>query len=264
MRIALLSDIHGNSIALDAVLEDIGAQGHIDAHWILGDLVAIGPDPVGVLERLSKLSNVFYTRGNTDRYVVNDERPFPTFEQVRADTSLLPRLVEVSQSFAWTKGMITSMGWLDWLSRLPLEQRLELPDATRLLGVHASPGCDDGRGFHPASDEVELETLFSGCGAELVCVGHTHCAIETQVNDIHLVNLGPVSNPFPPDLRASYIILNADTSGYKIQRRKVDYDHEDVISSVHEIKHPAASYIVAHMKGQVEPNWRAWHADKRD
>ncbi len=52
MRIALLSDIHGNSIALEAVLEDIQAQGDVDAYWVLGDLAAIGYDPVGVLERL--------------------------------------------------------------------------------------------------------------------------------------------------------------------------------------------------------------------
>ena len=67
MRIALLSDIHGNSVALDAVLRDVQAQGNADEYWILGDLVAIGPDPIGVLERLSELEEAFYVRGNTDR-----------------------------------------------------------------------------------------------------------------------------------------------------------------------------------------------------
>ncbi len=57
MKIAVLSDIHGNSVALDAVLRDISSQGGVDAYWVLGDLVALGPDPVGVLERLSKLPN---------------------------------------------------------------------------------------------------------------------------------------------------------------------------------------------------------------
>jgi len=55
MRVALLSDIHGNSIALEAVLNDIALQGGADAYWILGDLVALGPDPVHVLEQLSAL-----------------------------------------------------------------------------------------------------------------------------------------------------------------------------------------------------------------
>ena len=75
MRIALLSDIHGNSIALDAVLTDIEQRGGVDEHWVLGDIVALGPDPVGVLERLTVLPADVFVRGNTDRYVVTGERP---------------------------------------------------------------------------------------------------------------------------------------------------------------------------------------------
>jgi predicted phosphodiesterase len=58
MRVALLSDIHGNSIALESVLTDIAGQGGANAYWILGDLVALGPDPIGVLEQLSALSRL--------------------------------------------------------------------------------------------------------------------------------------------------------------------------------------------------------------
>ena len=49
-----MSDIHGNPIALDAVLADIEATGGVDEHWVLGDIVALGHDPVGVLERLAR------------------------------------------------------------------------------------------------------------------------------------------------------------------------------------------------------------------
>ncbi len=52
MRIAILSDIHGNVLALDAVLADIQRQGPPDLYWVLGDLIALGSDPVAVLERL--------------------------------------------------------------------------------------------------------------------------------------------------------------------------------------------------------------------
>jgi predicted phosphodiesterase len=67
MKIALISDIHGNSIALDAVLSDVRFAGGVDEYWIVGDHVAIGPDPNGVLERLTSLPEVSFTRGNTDR-----------------------------------------------------------------------------------------------------------------------------------------------------------------------------------------------------
>src|SRR3954452_16396352 len=125
MRIALLSDIHGNLMALDAVLGDIQARGGVDSYWVLGDLVALGYDPAGVLDRLATLPNVRYTRGNADRYVTS-ERPPPTLAEARDDPELLPTLVEVSSTFAWTQGYLTARGWLDWLIALQLQQRLVL------------------------------------------------------------------------------------------------------------------------------------------
>ena len=69
MRIALLSDVHGNAIALDAVLTDLQSRKPVDEVWVLGDLVAIGYDPVGVLERLSQIPNTHFVRGNTEDYI---------------------------------------------------------------------------------------------------------------------------------------------------------------------------------------------------
>jgi len=68
VRIALISDIHGNTIALDAVLEDLSKLEAVDEYWFLGDYVALGSDPVGVLDRITKLPNASFTLGNTDRY----------------------------------------------------------------------------------------------------------------------------------------------------------------------------------------------------
>ena len=202
MRIALLSDIHGNPIALDAVLNDIQSSG-VDAYWILGDLAAIGYDPIGALERLAALPNAAFVRGNTDHYLVAGTLPGPTPEQVMADPRLMPKLVEVAQSFAWTQGIVTVAGWLDWIAALPVEQRLMLPDGTRLLGVHASPGNFDGHGIHPGLSETDLQATIAGCEAELVCVGHTHVPMDLRVDDVHVINLGSVSNPLPHHLRAS-------------------------------------------------------------
>jgi predicted phosphodiesterase len=225
MRIALLSDIHGNPIALDAVMADIQAQGGVDTYWILGDLVAIGYDPVGVLKRLADLPNVCFARGNTDRYVVTGERPNPTFAAVESDPRLLPLLADVAHSFAWTQGAVTVTGWLEWLAALPFEQRVVLPDGTRLLGVHASPGSD-GRGVHPGLSDADLRSLFTDCAADLVCVGHTHWPMDVRVDDLRVVNLGSVSNPLPPDLRGTYVILEADDSGYRIEHRLVDVEED--------------------------------------
>jgi len=166
-------DIHGNSVALDDVLEDFEDQGGVDGYWILGDLVALGPDPVGVLTRLAALSGAHFVRGNTDRYVSARDRPPPSRANVEANISFLPRLVEVAETFTWTQAAITATGWMDWLKRLPLEFRTTLPDGTRVLGVHASPGRDDGERVSPVASDEALPHLLAGCDAETIFAG-TH------------------------------------------------------------------------------------------
>ncbi|MBO0781240.1 MAG: metallophosphoesterase family protein, partial [Ktedonobacteraceae bacterium] len=213
MRIAILSDIHGNPIALEAVLADIRAQGGVDAYWVLGDFSALGYDPVTPLQRVADLPNARFVRGNTDRYAVTGELPIP-MEKIQEDPALFLQSFEVIRSFAWTRGYVTAAGWLDWLTELPLEQRLVLPDGTRLLGVHASPGKDDGQGIQPQHSDDEVEQALAGCEADLVIVGHTHIPLDRQVGSVRVVNLGSVSNPVTAGLQATYILLDADSSGY--------------------------------------------------
>ena len=260
MRIALLSDIHGNLIALEAVLADVEAQGGVDAYWVLGDLVAIGPHPVQVLERISQLPNLHTIRGNTDRYTTTMDRPGPMANDVIANPALLPIFAEVATTFAWTQGALTAAGWLDFVATLGLEQRLVLPDGTRLLGVHAAPGTDDGKGMHPYLDDDDMLAMLTGCEAELICVGHTHWPmnrrLESYPGNYHVVNLGSVSNPMTPDLQATYALLEADGSGYTIAHRRVAYDHAAVIEAVRAVRHPAGDYIISIMQGKkVRHKW---------
>jgi putative phosphoesterase len=253
MRAAILSDIHGNSIALDAVLDDIQAQGSVDTYWVLGDLAAIGVDPIGAIERVAGLSQARLVRGNTDRYLVTGERPSPTVKECEANPALWRARVQVASSFSWTQGVVTVSGWVDWLAGLPLESRIVLPDGTRVLCVHASPGCDDGRGVHPGVSKEALRSLVAEREAELVFVGHTHWPMDVRVDEVHLVNAGSVSNPFPPDLRAGYVMLEADETGYHLHHRRVAYDREAVVRALQHVNHPAARYIIRYMRGENHP-----------
>lgn len=249
MKIALLSDIHGNSVALDAVLNDIARQGGVDGYWILGDIVAIGHDPVGTLERLVRLPNARFIRGNTDRYIFAEDRPFPSMAEVEADTKLMPILVEVAGSLAWTQGALNANGWLDWLAQLPLEMEMILPDGTRFLGVHATPGCDAGDGISPWMSDGEIVLALQGCKADLICVGHTHYPVNRRVDKWHVVNLGSLSNPqmTGSDLCASYVILTADEAGYLVEHRRVAYDIDAVIEALQKQRHPGRAYIIRHL-----------------
>jgi predicted phosphodiesterase len=255
MRIALISDIHGNLLALEAVLADIDAQGGVDAYWVLGDFSSLGYDPVGVLERVTQLPNALFSRGNHDRYTVTGERPGPTLEKAQAQPKLVPLLLAMATNLAWTQGHIRASGWWNWLEDLPLELRLTLPDGTRLLGVHAAPGLDDGPGIIPLLNDEELRALLAPAEADLVIVGHTHVPLDRTIDQVRVVNLGSISNPMRSRLEASYAILEADSVGYNVQMRYVDYDRQAVINELQRVKHPTVDFLAKMLRGELLPPW---------
>ncbi len=248
MRLALISDIHGNPIALDAVLADIAAQGGVDETWVVGDLAALGYDPVGVLDRLHDVPNAHFLRGNTDRYTVTGDRPPPSLEDARRDPALQARYDEVARSFAWTRSYLLASGWLDWLAALTLERRLTLPDGARLLAVHASPGRDDGMGIQPTMSDAEILALVQDADADLVVVAHTHRALDRTVGGIRVINLGSLSNPATADVRAAYALVDADSHGHVVQSRRVEYDWQAVVAAIRAVHHPAADFLIQHWR----------------
>jgi predicted phosphodiesterase len=254
-RIAILADIHGNSIALNAVLDDIESRGGADEYWLLGDYVAIGPDPLGVLQRLEQLQNTRSVRGNTDRYLVDGSLPWPKQADVDRNPELYPLYLEVVRSFAWSSGAVGASGWLPWLAALPLEFQVTLPDGTRVLAVHASPGQDDEPGIHRylSADALAERTLGAEC--DLLLVGHTHAPFDLTLGYLRILNPGSVSNPLPPDLRAAYALLCIEDNGYVVQHHRVDYDRDKLIASTRAVNHPGSEFIAKLMRGQVQPSW---------
>lgn len=243
MKIALLTDIHGNKLALNAVLEEIKAQGGVDAYWLLGDYAALGYAPGATLEMLKTLPNAKFIRGNTDRYTVTGDRPFP----MRAETVIdhpekFDLMRQIEANFAWTLGAITNAGWLEWMRALPVQFNETLPDGTRVLCVHARPDLDDGPGFDGMSAD-EIRPLLKDVAADLLIVGHTHLPYQISVDDKIIVNPGSISNHLDDDKRAKYAILHADEKGYEIEFHRVAYDVEKVIATLDEIDHPAKELI---------------------
>lgn len=257
MRIAILSDIHGNYLALDAVLHDSSRTGPVDAYWFVGDLVAMGPDPVAVVQRIRTLPNQQSTRGNTDRWLVDVQREFPLtpqqISQAAQNNESAP--LELAYAMIWAQGALAASDDLDWIATLPLEYRTVLPDGTRVLCVHAAPGTDDGDGIRPTMSDAEVATAIAGVDADLLIVGHTHWALDRTIEGVRVVNLGSVSLQVRPDLRASYAILEANEAGYQLVLRKVEYDQQAVVERLAAQKHPAYTTIAAFLQGKRRPFW---------
>jgi len=104
MRLGVIADVHGNDVALRAVLDD-AARHHVDRWWVLGDLVLFGPRPAEVLDRLRGLPGVSMLRGNTDRYVLTGEQPAPhaTAADAVGHLDLVERHAAMAAGIGWTR-----------------------------------------------------------------------------------------------------------------------------------------------------------------
>lgn len=252
MKIAVFSDIHGNTTALDAVLADIAREpGPLDGFWIVGDLVALGPHPANAARTLAALPDTRFVRGNTDRYVL-DGYPSWAVDRItglHGDRPALERTLGLITSFPWAHGAIAASGHDTWLRAIPLEARETLPDGTRVLLVHAAPGTDDGRGIAPEMTAAELVAALSGADADLVIVGHTHIPLDRSVDvdgrTVRVHNLGSVSRPETDEQRAMWTLLTADERGFTLERRFAAYDIAAVKAAFDAAHHPAAAAMKA-------------------
>jgi diadenosine tetraphosphatase ApaH/serine/threonine PP2A family protein phosphatase len=224
MRIAVLSDIHANLPALEAVL---AALGPVDAVWHLGDIVGYGPHPDEVVARLRELGAVG-VRGNHDAAT----RDLGMAEWFNADARL---------AIEWTAGRI-SPETRAWLAGLP--ERAELgemtlvhgsprdptweyvmttPDARASLAAFATPYCLYGHTHIPAAwreDHGQVEPLGSSHGSVLPLDGRRL-----------LLNPGSVGQPRDGDPRAAYAIY--DTEAKEVTYRRVVYDVATAQRKIH-------------------------------
>ena len=230
MRHALISDIHANLPALDAVLDDIAARAHADAVYHLGDLVGYGPWPDEVVERLAS-AGVHGVAGNYDSTVATGAAHCGCrYED--------PRQEELShESFAWTRTHVSDETRRR-LASLPF--RIDL----RPLGGHASgPTLVLVHGNHALNtvyvhadrSDAFLTAMGESLGVragDVVCFGHTHIAWRRQVGGVHYVNTGSVGRPKDGDPRAGYAIVEVGAGGVSVDHVRVSYDVESAARAI--------------------------------
>ncbi len=223
MRIAILSDIHGNTVALDAVLQDLAQQPAIDRLVIAGDLCLNGPRPREVLDIIQRL-DCPVIQGNTDVDVLN----------------LTPRKGSKKQSvIAWTRDQIGPAG-LAYLAGLPMSHLVTNPAGTDLLVVHANPR-NQQEAIFPDSPDNQLEQLLGALPATIgaVAFGHYHVAYQRRWRHLLLVDVGSCGLPRDGDLRASYAILTWQTDTWQAEHRRVQYDVKAVVKQLQDSGIPA-------------------------
>lgn len=235
MKIALISDIHGNAVALEAVLKDIRRQG-ADQIVILGDLCFRGPEPKRALEMVQTLvheHNAKAIKGNVDEWTVRPVRPGEIPEEA---------LEGFNREREWCVNRLTQED-LDWLQALPQDLRLNLSDSLTLYAFHATPNSLFDVVWPDASSDQIASTLIRDDGAQIFAYGHIHLPYIRTVQGKTIFNTGSVGMPFDGLSLASYILLETDGQVYSASLVRVPYDVERVVQQYIDQDYPEAELL---------------------
>lgn len=226
MRIALISDIHANLQAFNAVLQHMKKQ-KIDAVWNMGDLVGFGAYPNEVT-RIVRRGEVWSISGNIDKAVLRVKKQEKDEQMERPDT-------EMWQALSWTYHQLSPKN-RRYLKKLPGKMRVR-GNGLSILAVHASPASKE-EPLLPDTPEERLRELAQVAESDLVLVGHSHFPFSRQVEGAWFVNPGSVGRPLDGDPRASYAILDLRKKSIAVEHYRVDYDIASAAAAIREFGLP--------------------------
>jgi predicted phosphodiesterase len=231
MRVALISDIHANLPALEAVLAEIDGDARIDAIYHLGDLVGYAPWPNEVVQVLQERA-IAGVAGNYDSTTATHYKHCGCkYED--------PRQEELSHlSYAWTLEH-TSDESKRMLGALPF--RLDLrplgghAPGPRLILVHGNPVLNTvyWTEDRPDSFATQMAAQAGAKVGDVIAFGHTHKPWHREIDGIHFVNTGSVGRPKDGDPRAGYVVLEfQENAGVAVEFRRVTYDVEKTCRAI--------------------------------
>lgn len=215
MKVAILSDIHGNIQALESVMADI-KENNCEKVFCLGDLAMAGPEPTKVINFVKSQSNWTVIQGNTDKMIAdftpeilkNTEKAFPVMGHALADDVLF--LSDDAKNF---------------LKNLSHQKELNV-GGVKVLLVHGSPRRNN-EDILPGMPLEQIEEMIKNVDADLIFCGHTHVPAGYQTNTKQtVVNVGSVGRPMTKDAKSCYCIADFENGSFSIEHRFIDYNRE--------------------------------------
>jgi len=208
MLIGLISDVHSNVVALEAVLSEMDAIG-VEKILHAGDIVGYNPYPNETIELFRK-RKIISIRGNHERALVS------------GDTSNFNWYAACA--LRWTSNTIGREN-LVYISKLKDTEAISV-DNTGIFLAHGSPN-DLDEYVYPEDIEPGLLTMTS---SDILVLGHTHIQFKKQFKEGIIVNPGSVGQPRDKDPASAFAILDTDTKGIELKR--IGYDLEKVIEDM--------------------------------
>jgi putative phosphoesterase len=229
MKLAFISDIHGNAIALDAVLSDINRK-NVDKVFVLGDICYRGPEPQRALDLIRAL-DCDVIKGNADEWVVRGVQQGEVPDHV---------LELMNKERDWIVSQLPDES-IDYLRELPTQLNLEI-DGIRIHAFHATPDSLFEVVPPSTSDETILEKL-AATEADLFIYAHIHKPYIRFINGKCIVNIGSVGLPFDGLNKASYSIVEIIEGTIQTSNVRVSYDVQKVAEQYKNVEYPNAEMM---------------------
>ena len=243
MRIAVISDMHGNDLAFEAVDADIKNQ-NVDQIVCLGDAVQGGPQPAEVVQRLRRI-NCPVVMGNADAWLVSGEET--------GDEGIPPeRLRKMAEIRRWSLSQLTEDD-IDFISNFQPTVTIKLEDGLDLLCFHGSPTSFDDI-ILPAAPEEEFRKFLGPYTGRILTGGHTHAQQLRRIGDLFFFNPGSVGfafsqhqpdGQFHTDPWAEYAILTVLNGQVSVEFRRLPFDANDLIRIYRESGRPFVEDAIA-------------------
>jgi predicted phosphodiesterase len=242
MRVAFIADIHGNAVALDAVLADIEKR-KVDRIAVLGDIAYRGPEPKRALEQVRSLP-ADVIKGNADEWTVRGVRPGEAPEAMRT---------MMNREREWTAARLEEED-LQYLRGLPTDLELALSESVRVHAFHATPeNLFDI--VLPEADAATMQTrMMNRKGIRLFVCAHIHLPYVRYIGGRCIVNTGSVGLPFDGLPQASYALVEAEEDRFRVTIERVPYDVEQVVKQYRDYDYPNRDLLIRVVRQAVSPS----------
>ncbi len=247
MRVAVISDMHGNDLAFEAAEADIKKQ-TVDQIVCLGDAVQGGPQPAAVVQRLRRLECPV-VMGNADAWLVSGKETAD--EGIPAE-----RLKKMGEIRLWSLSRLTEDD-IDFIANFQPTVTLDLGNGIELLCFHGSPASFDDLILPAASEEV-FQKFLGGYADRVLTGGHTHAQQIRRNGNYFFFNPGSIGfayshqqseDNFRADPWAEYAILTAEDGQVSLEFRRLPFDAQELIRIYRESGRPFAEDAIAQYQG---------------
>jgi predicted phosphodiesterase len=250
MKLAVISDIHGNLVALEAALADLESVGEVDQLWILGDLATGGPRPSECIQRVLALQEQYgedrckIIGGNADRYLVTGERfVLPPVEDEDAFNQLYDHRTGADATINWNLAQINWDQYQFLAKILHREISLHVKGFGHVIGYHAVPGNDEAILSPETPDEEAADTLLDREGW-LAIGGHIHRQMDRVLADWRVVNVGSVGRSLETPGSAQWGLFTFEDGGLTVDLRVVPYDTGAAIADFQTVGMPDPAWSI--------------------